>query len=276
MKKDFSFSDILQNMKEVFSQKYIQIIIFFLIETAILITFNFYYMEDISNIRNNHANSTNSIMFLLEPKYIILFSLSIVLYVLIVGSLVRFSYDVIMGDKLCKRVSYTKQYVNFILNSLFLNLVVGLIFTVYIIFMLFFTLMPAIGIILVILGSLAFICFILYFMGYYRFMPYIALFDGRQTSFVKSYDLVSGHLLLSISVLIISGIITMIFNSFNSTANITIVIISIVTSVVSYLIVLFDISFILTSFKNKKENIKLESINEGIQMSAEEDIITDI
>jgi len=201
------------------------------------------------------------------------------LSIIIIGSFVKFSYDIIMGENLNNKKTVFKQYVDLVLMFIILYLVIFLMFLSYLLFIIFFAFIPIIGIIFIVLGALFFICFIIYYLGYYRFVPYIALFDGRIRSFSKSKELIRGHLPLSIFVLILSQIPDLFLNYYIDRFEdfVAIIILNVVISIVAYSFILFEVSFVLTSYKKKRDKEKQEYEKSINQLSADnEDLINEV
>lgn len=153
-------------------------------------------------LRFNIPKKSNYHYNAFDIRYIFSISMTFIISTFVYGLLSKITYQEIMNQKIER--SILKHFLKcFFMYFVYYLIVLSAIFVLLVVSYMFF-LMPIIGIIIVLLCIMGVFILSLYYVGYYRFIPYIAMTEGISDVFSKSKQCIKGHLVPSIILMIIN------------------------------------------------------------------------
>ncbi len=266
---NYLVDNIFDNIKLVMKEKGKFIVIFFIIQIflniILYLIFNDSLTSYITQIQDNLKNGTSKeiIEKVFNVTFLLFGLLTYLITVLIAGLIVHTAFKTIINpeDKNHRR-NIIRKYISFILMDVLYFLLLFFVLIGYFFICIIFSIMPILMILVALFLGIGIIIFVFYYSGYYRFVSYIGFFEGTTETFKKSKRYIKGHLGLSIFMMIISGLLSMILSIFIKDDNhfSTYIITEIFTSGIVFFFTLFDITFIITGYKNIYYNDNNEKI----------------
>lgn len=247
-KTNYKILDILKNIDDVITNKGAYIGLLFVVQTIFSILLYFVFKENYGTILNAvRINYERPFINLFTSQYILSILSMLIISTFIYGILSKITYQEIMNKKI-ERSIITQFFQCFVMYFTYYIIIFLTIFLIIIVSVLLL-LMPIIGRWLIILFALGVFILSLYLIGYYRFIPYIAIIEGFNEVFSKSKQCINGHLALSIILFILSTGLYEIFSSLNENIVLFILII-IFSNIFLFIFNFFDIAFIITGLKH--------------------------
>ncbi|QVK18915.1 hypothetical protein KHQ81_04180 [Mycoplasmatota bacterium] len=250
---NFQVEDILHNMVEVFRKKGLIITLLFIIQSVFALLMYFKFENTYSVLLNpERMKDSKAILEAYGPKIFLLILLTTTLSIIIYGLLTKITYKEIILYKIRKPI--ITQFLHYFLMYIVFFLIMFVGFIIYFIFIGIFVSFGPLGLLLVIGLSIGLLIIMFYYMGYYRFIPYIAMTEGSDGVFNKTKRCIKGHLVFSIILIILAGGITSIFNrleanAFASDRMILFIVLLIISQFISFLFSFLDIVFVFTGLK---------------------------
>jgi len=266
-KMDYQASDILQNMRDVMNKKGLLIAFLFIINISFTILFQFLFKNNILTLLNaRNIDNPKVVLNAFDFNFILSILLLIVLTTFIYGLLTRITFNEMMHfEKKHNSRSIMTQLFQYLLFSFVFYIIIFVGMLVFVIVGFVFAQIPLLGILIIIGMVIGLIIAVFYYVGYYRFIPYIALAEGIDDVFGKSKKYIKGHLTLSIVLIIFNSVISNILsnysdNVFRDDKMIIFIILTIITQIFSFSLIFFDIAFVFTGYKREylinQENLK--------------------
>ncbi len=267
-------SDIISNMSDVLRKRGILIFLLFLIQLLFSIMIQLLFKEKLQAlIRLQEKNSDvvlKEFFNILSADFVLAIIFSVIISLLFQAILTKISIQVILSKKTVNK-SGVKQFFHFFIGYLLFYLIFIIAVFVFVFVGVILALIPILGILLLIFLIIGMIAGSFYYLGYYRFVPYVAMVDDVENLFRNTKLYIKGHLFLSIIVLIINSVFTEILSYYANVSAINnntliLVIIDIIANIVSYTFILFDIVFVLTGCEKSQEMLMEDKEEDGTQV----------
>lgn len=251
---NYQASDVLNNMKEVFKNKKLFIVLLFIIQAGINILVSIVFKKNYSTLINaKNIKDSKELLEIFDIRFMLSILVIFIVSIIINGLLTKITYQEIT-DKKNNSSIITQFFHYFIMNVvLFLIIIIGLI--VFGVVVTMFVLIPILGLIVAIFLILGMFILLFYYLGYYRFIPYIAMAEGIDDVFSKSKRSIKGHLALSIILIIFNSGLSEIFsrleiNTISNDKLVLLVVVIIISQIISFSLQFFDIAFVFTGLKH--------------------------
>lgn len=247
-KSNYQVIDILKNMNYVIKNKGVYIGLLFVVQTIFSILLFLVFKENYGTILNAlRINYEAPYINVFTSQYILSILSMLIISTLINGILSIITYQEIMNKKIERSIII--QFFQCFLMYLTYYIIIFLIIILIVIVSILLLLIPIIGKWLLILLALGVFILSLYLVGYYRFIPYIAITEGFNEVFRKSKQCIKSHLALSIFIFILNTGIYEFLLIFLVIRNEIFILIVIFSNIFLFIFNFFDIAFIITRLK---------------------------